>query len=59
MQWKHTGLTAAALAAAVLCVSGCAGKKVKKTVTREIRVTVENLTKRVFRDTIPVEAINF
>ena len=55
MQWKHTGLTAAALAAAVLCVSGCAGKKVKKTVTREIRVTVQQLEKRTFRRQIPVQ----
>lgn len=48
-------LAAAALAATVLTVPGCRKQQVKKGAAREIRVTVENLTKRVFRDTIPVE----
>ena len=48
-------LVTAALAGAVLAAPGCRKKEVKKGGLREIRVTVENLTRRVFRDTIPVE----
>ena len=48
-------LAAAALAGAVLAAPGCRKQQVKKGGLREIRVTVENLTRRVFRDTIPVE----
>lgn len=48
-------LMTAALAGAVLATPGCKKQQPKKGGLREIRVTVENLTKRVFRDTIPVE----
>ena len=48
-------LLTATLVGAVLAIPGCRKQQVKKGGLREIRVTVENLTKRVFRDTIPVE----
>ncbi|MBQ6352200.1 MAG: efflux RND transporter periplasmic adaptor subunit [Lentisphaeria bacterium] len=49
------GLAAAILAAGVLCTPGCGKTKTKKTGEREVRVTVEPLTKRMFRRTIPVQ----
>jgi len=47
---------AALLAAALmLCTSGCANKKAKRSGSRELRVTVGKLEKRTFRRQIPVQ----
>jgi multidrug efflux pump subunit AcrA (membrane-fusion protein) len=48
-------LAAALLAAGLLCTPGCGKAKTKKVGEREIRVTVEPLTKRMYRRTIPVQ----
>ena len=46
---------AAVLAAGILCAPGCGKTGPKTTGERETRVTVEPLTRRIFRRTVPVQ----